>query len=127
ALKIVGKDLTDLRVVVSGVGAAGVACTEMLLQAGVRDVVGVDSSGAIFDGRSENMNPVKESYARRTNPVRRQGTLSDVIAGADVFLGVSRPNVLAIRDVQRMARDPIVFALANPTPEIDVERALPHV
>jgi malate dehydrogenase (oxaloacetate-decarboxylating) len=127
ALKIAGKDLADLRVVVNGVGAAGVACAEMLLQAGVRDLVGVDTSGAIYEGRPANMSPVKEAFARRTNPRRLGGPLSEVIAGADVFIGVSQPGVLTLLDVRRMAPDPIVFALANPTPEIDPEAASPYV
>jgi malate dehydrogenase (oxaloacetate-decarboxylating) len=127
ALKIVGKSLSDVRVVVSGVGAAGVACTQMLLDAGVGDVIGVDSVEAIYAGRTNHMTPIKEEYARRTNRDRRQGKLSDVIAGADVFIGVSQPGVLTQRDVARMARDPIVFALANPTPEISWEEAAGHV
>ena len=106
---------------VSGVGAAGVACTRMLLSAGVGEVVGVDRAGAVYDGRTENMNGVKRGYATLTNRDRRSGTLSDVIAGADVFLGVSVPGALTARDVRRMARDPIVFALANPIPEIAPE------
>jgi malate dehydrogenase (oxaloacetate-decarboxylating) len=127
SLKIVGKILSDLRIVVSGVGAAGVACTRMLLEAGAGDVIGVDSTGAIYEGRAENMSPLKLEYARQTNRDRLRGKLSDVIAGADVFIGVSQPGVLTERDVERMGRDPIVFALANPTPEIAWEDAAPHV
>jgi len=127
ALKIVGKDLSEVRVVVSGVGAAGVACTKMLLSAGVGDVVGVDTAGAIYQGRAENMNAVKSWYAEHTNHAHHRGPLSDVIVGADVFIGVSQPNLLTPGDIQRMARDPIVFALANPTPEIAPEDAAPHV
>src|SRR5262249_45797599 len=121
ALTLVGKRLGDVRVVVSGVGAAGVACTRMLLSAGVGEVVGVDRAGAIYDGRTDNMNSVKREYAALTNRDRLSGTLSDVIAGADVFLGVSVPGALTARDVRRMARDPVVFALANPIPEIAPE------
>jgi malate dehydrogenase (oxaloacetate-decarboxylating) len=127
ALKIVKKDLADVRVVISGVGAAGIACAKMLLAAGVQDIVGVDSIGAIYEGRVENMNAIKRQLARQTNRERRTGSVSDVIAGADVFIGVSKPGVLTGQDVQRMARDPIVFALANPTPEITLEEAAPFV
>jgi malate dehydrogenase (oxaloacetate-decarboxylating) len=127
ALKIVGKRLSAAKIVVSGVGAAGVACTRMLLEAGAGAVVGVDSIGAIYEGRAEGMTSIKTEYARATNRDRRQGKLSDVIAGVDVFIGVSQPGVLTDRDVAHMARDPIVFALANPTPEIAWEDAAPHV
>jgi malate dehydrogenase (oxaloacetate-decarboxylating) len=127
ALKIVGKELSAARVVVSGVGAAGVACARMLLDAGVGGVIGVDTTGAIYEGRTENMSAVKREYARLTNRQRRRGRLSEVIAGADVFLGVSQPGVITASDVERMAKDPILFALANPTPEIEWEVAAPHV
>jgi malate dehydrogenase (oxaloacetate-decarboxylating) len=126
ALTIVGKEMAELRVVVSGVGAAGVACARMLLAAGVRDLVGVDTAGAVYRGRREHMNPAKEEFARATNPYGRRGPLDEVIAGADFFLGVSHGDVLTAADVRRMARDPIVFALANPTPEIAPEEAAPH-
>jgi malate dehydrogenase (oxaloacetate-decarboxylating) len=127
AVKLVGKRLEDLRVVVNGVGAAGVACTRMLLAAGVRDVVGVDTVGAIYAGRQEHMNGAKERFAADTNPYGHRGRLSEVIAGADFFLGVSHGNVLTVDDVRSMAPDPIVFALANPTPEIAPEEAGPYV
>ena len=123
ALKIVGKELPDVRVVVSGVGAAGIACAKMLRSAGVGDVIGVDTAGAVFAGRADNMNDAKRWLAQHTNRDRRRGALSEVIAGADVFLGVSKPGVVTAGDVGRMARDPIVFALANPTPEIAPEDA----
>ena len=125
ALKIVGKEPRDVRVVVSGVGAAGIACAKMLRSAGVGDIVAVDTAGAIFAGRADNMNDAKRWVAQHTNRDRRCGSLSDVIAGADVFLGVSKPGVMTAWDVRRMARDPIVFALANPTPEIAPEDASP--
>jgi malate dehydrogenase (oxaloacetate-decarboxylating) len=127
ALQIVGKELGDLRVVVSGVGAAGVACARMLLAAGVRDVVGVDRIGALYPDRAEGMNPTKAWFAGATNPRRAKGTLAEVVEGADFFLGVSQGNILKAADVARMAREPIVFALANPTPEIPPEQAAPHV
>ncbi len=126
AAKLVGKKLEDLRVVVSGIGAAGVATTKMMLEMGIRDIVGCDRVGAIYEGRTEHMNPYKEWYARATNPERRRGPLSEVIAGADFFLGVSAPGLLHAEDIKKMARDPIVFALANPLPEIMPEEAEPY-
>jgi malate dehydrogenase (oxaloacetate-decarboxylating) len=118
ALKIVGKQMSDLKVVVSGVGAAGVACTKIIMAAGVKNVIGCDQQGAIYSGRLTHMNAVKEQYAQNTNPNREQGTLHEVMKGADVFLGVSVPGVITVDDVKHMAQKPIVLALANPTPEI---------
>jgi malate dehydrogenase (oxaloacetate-decarboxylating) len=127
ALKIVGKQMSDIKVVVNGVGAAGVACTKIIMAAGVNNIVGCDQSGALYRGRAENMNRVKEWYAAHTNPEREQGTLHEVIKGADVFFGLSVPGVLGAEDVQQMAEKPIVFAMANPTPEIMPEDAAPYV
>ncbi|MCY3019770.1 MAG: NADP-dependent malic enzyme, partial [Planctomycetota bacterium] len=127
ALKLVGKTMSPLKVVVCGVGAAGVACSKMLLAAGVKDLIGCDRSGAIYQGRTENMGPVKEWYAAHTNPERLRGRIADVIGGADVFIGVSAPGLLSVQDVTRMAPRPLVFALANPMPEIMPEEAEPHV
>jgi malate dehydrogenase (oxaloacetate-decarboxylating) len=127
AVKIVKKNMADLRVVVCGVGAAGVACTKMFMSVGITHIIGCDSKGAIYRGRKEGMNPVKEWFAKNTNPDNLKGSLSDVIAGADLFLGVSGPNVLTVDDVKKMAKDPIVFAMANPDPEIRPELAAPHV
>jgi malate dehydrogenase (oxaloacetate-decarboxylating) len=126
ALKIVGKRMEDLYVVVSGVGAAGVACTKSLQMLGVGDVVGCDRNGIIEPGAHED-NPVKRWYAEHTNKQGRRGTLADAIRGADVFLGVSAPGVLTVEHLRTMARDPIVFALANPVPEILPEVAEPYV
>ncbi len=117
ALTIVGKSMSDVSVVISGVGAAGVAIGKILLGAGVGHVVGVDSRGAIYDGR-DNLNDAKQWFAENTNQRGLQGALSDVMANADVFLGVSAPGVLSVDDVKAMASDPIVFAMANPDPEI---------
>jgi malate dehydrogenase (oxaloacetate-decarboxylating) len=127
ALKIVGKQMSGIKVVVNGVGAAGVACTKIIMAAGVRNIIGCDQKGALYRGRTEHMNPIKEWYAEHTNANRQQGTLHDVIKGADVFLGLSVPRVLGIDDVKQMAERPIVFALANPTPEIVPEDAAPYV
>ena len=127
ALKIVGKQMSEIRVVVNGVGAAGVACTKIVMAAGVRNIIGCDQQGAIYRGRREHMNPVKEWYAGHTNPNLEKGALHDVIKGADVFLGLSVPGVLSVDDVKQMAPKPIVFAMANPTPEIMPEDAAPYV
>jgi malate dehydrogenase (oxaloacetate-decarboxylating) len=126
AVKVVGKRLEDCKVVVCGIGAAGIACTKMLLAAGVANIVGVDRAGAIVGGETYD-NPAWRWYAENTNPRRERGRLSDVIAGADVFIGLSGPKVLTVEDVKQMAADPIVFAMANPTPEITPEEAEPYV
>lgn len=127
ALKIVDKKMSELKVVVSGVGAAGVACSKIIIAAGVKNVIGCDQLGAIYEGRREHMNWVKDWYARNTNPNKEQGTVHDVIKGADVFLGLSVPGVISVDDLKCMADKPIVFAMANPTPEIMPEEAEPHV
>jgi malate dehydrogenase (oxaloacetate-decarboxylating) len=121
ALKITGRRLEDIRIVINGLGAAGVATTRLLLEAGARDIVGCDRAGALYRGRKDNMNPVKEDLAGRTNPDRRRGGLRHVLEGAHVFIGVSQGNILPAAAVKRMARDPIVFALANPVPEVAPE------
>ena len=127
ALKIVGKNMSDIKVVVNGVGAAGVACTKIIMAAGVRNVIGCDQAGAIYLGRGERMNGIKDWYAKNTNPNHEQGSIHDVIKGADVFLGLSVPGVIDEKDLQQMAEKPIVFAMANPTPEIMPEEAAPYV
>ncbi len=120
ALKVAGKQIEDISVVISGVGAAGVAIGKILLGAGVGHVVGVDSKGAVYDGR-ENLNPSKQWFAENTNQQDLRGSLSDVMSGADVFIGVSASNILTPLDVESMAPDPIIFAMANPDPEIRPE------
>jgi malate dehydrogenase (oxaloacetate-decarboxylating) len=127
ALKVVGKSLGDIRMTISGAGAAGIAVAKLLATVGVKRIVCCDRSGAISLGRTERMNPGKEWLAENTNPDRVTGSLRDAIAGADVFVGVSAPNLLTVDDVKRMANDAIVFALANPDPEITPEDAMPHV
>ena len=127
ALKIVGKRMEDIKVVVNGVGAAGVACTKIIVAAGVRNVIGCDLRGAIYHGRQAHMNEAKAAYADYTNPDREQGTVHDIIRGADLFLGLSAPGAITVDDVKQMATDPVVFAMANPVPEIMPEAALPHV
>ena len=118
ALKLVGKDLREVRVVLNGAGAAATAITKLLLTAGAEDVTQCDRSGAIWNGRTEHMNPAKQEIAELTNPKLRRGSLADVIRGADVFIGVSAPGVLTTEMVRTMNRDAVVFACANPTPEI---------
>ena len=124
AAKVVGKDFSSLQVVVSGSGAAGTATIKMLLGAGVRDVIPVDRVGAL--NRSDRYdNPHWRWLAENTNRENRRGTLSEVLKGADVFIGVSAPGVLQPEDIATMGRDPIVFAMANPTPEIMPDAAAP--
>ncbi|MEQ1604886.1 MAG: malic enzyme-like NAD(P)-binding protein [Pyrinomonadaceae bacterium] len=127
ALKIVGKKMEDVKVVVNGIGAAGVACSKIVMAAGVKNIIGCDTTGAIYNGRKENMNWVKDWYARNTNPNAEEGTIHDVIRGADVFLGLSAPGVIDEDDLKNMAKAPIIFAMANPTPEIMPEDAAGHV
>jgi len=124
ALKVVDKQIEEVTVVLTGVGAAGVAVTDILLNAGVRTVIGCDSMGAIYDGR-DGLNGIKQAYAERTNPDRRQGTADEVLAGADVYLGLSLPGAISRAGVEGMADDAIVFAMANPTPEIAPEQLPP--
>ena len=127
ALKITGKRMEDIKVVVNGVGAAGVACSKIIMAAGVRNIIGCDQHGVLYRGRSEHMNWIKEWYALNSNPDEEKGTVHDAIRGADVFLGLSVPGVLTVRDLDQMAAQPIVFAMANPTPEIMPEEAEGHV
>jgi malate dehydrogenase (oxaloacetate-decarboxylating) len=121
ALKIVDKKMVDLTVVIAGVGAAGVAISKILMDAGVPTVVGVDRKGAIWEGR-DDLNAAKQWFAENTNADRRQGTLAQVLPGADVFIGVSGPGLLTREDLKTMAKDPVVFAMANPDPEIRPEQ-----
>jgi malate dehydrogenase (oxaloacetate-decarboxylating) len=126
AARVVGKNLADLTVVVAGSGAAGTATMKMLLAKGVRDVIPVDRSGALT--RDEHYDDSHWTWlAEHTNRENRRGSLSEVLKGADVFIGVSAPNIIRPEDLQRMARDPIVFAMANPTPEISPHLAAPYV
>ena len=123
ALKVVGKRKETVRVVMNGAGAAAIAICKLLLAAGVRDVTLCDRSGAIYAGREKGMNAVKEEMARVTNLQKRAGSLAEVLAGADVFIGVSAPGAVTTEMVQTMNRDAILFACANPTPEIFPDEA----
>ncbi len=124
ALKITGKKIDEIKLVVNGVGAAGVACTRIVMAAGVSNIVGCDQFGALYKGRTDNMNWVKDWYARNTNPHLEKGSIHEVIKGADVFIGLSVPGVISEADLKNMARDPIIFAMANPVPEIMPEEAV---
>ena len=122
ALKVVGKKKEDVRIVTSGAGAAAVSIVKLLLSAGYRHITMCDRAGAIYAGR-EGLNWIKEEMAQSTNLDRRSGTLADMLAGADVFIGVSAPGTVTTEMVRSMAQDPIIFACANPTPEIFPEEA----
>ena len=122
ALKLVDKEMENLKVIVNGVGASGSACVKILLSAGVENIIGVDSGGVVYPER-EDLSPMERWVAENTNPEGLNGELSDVIGGADVFLGLSVPDVLTTQHLDSMARDPIVFAMANPDPEIAPEEA----
>ncbi len=123
ALKVVSKELSNVRIVVNGAGAAGIAITQLLLDAGATKIDLVDSVGIVALGR-EKMNSEKDRLAKIINTVGKLGTLAEAMSGADVFIGVSRPGLVTKEMVQTMAKDPIIFALANPTPEIMPEEAL---
>ncbi|PSQ87088.1 MAG: NAD-dependent malic enzyme [Bacteroidetes bacterium QS_3_64_15] len=126
ALTVVDKDLADISVVMAGIGAAGTAVTEMLLQMGVEDIVGVDRSGPVTEERGD-LTAAKKRYVEMTEPSNDGDTLSEVMEGADVFIGLSAPDIIDVEDLKGMARDPVVFAMANPQPEIRPEVAYPHV
>lgn len=118
ALKLVGKSFSDIKVVANGAGAAGIAIIKLLYNVGVREIIMCDSRGAIFEGRSNGMNEVKEQVAKMTNKSKKEGSLEDMLEGADVFIGVSVGGALTAEMVQKMSEDPIIFAMANPDPEI---------
>lgn len=118
ALKVVGKKKEEVRIVMNGAGAAAIAICKLLLKAGYADITLCDRNGAIYEGREAGMNPVKEEMALVTNKTKKQGALKDVIVGADVFIGVSAPGAVTTEMVKTMANDAIIFACANPTPEI---------
>lgn len=124
ALKVVGKKVEKVKIVISGAGAAGMAVTNLMLEYGARNIILVDSKGVIHKSRKNGMNPYKEKMARVTNPEDIVGGLRDALKGSDVFIGVSGPNLLKAKDILRMGSQPIVFAMANPVPEIMPEEAL---
>jgi len=118
ALKIVNKRLENIRVVVSGLGAAGIASIRLLLSSGVKQIIGCDRSGILYKGRKENMNAVKALIAEHTNPQKIHGPISNALKGADLFIGLSQPGAVHLNDIKKMAKNPIIFAMANPDPEI---------
>ena len=123
ALKVVGKNKEDIKVVTNGAGAAATAITKLLISYGIKNIIMCDRKGAIYEGRKEGMNPFKEEMAKLTNPENQSGSLADVLVGADVFIGVSAPKMVTTEMVKTMAKDAIVFACANPTPEIFPDEA----
>ena len=126
ALKLVKKSPKDIKVVINGVGAAGTACKDMLIQIGVKNIIGCDRKGVLSSER-DDLNSAKQQFVATTNPHGVSGTLQSVMHGADVFIGLSAPNILTVADLQAMNDKPIVFAMANPTPEIMPEVAREHV
>ena len=123
ALRLIGKKKEEIKLVINGAGAAAISIARLLLLAGVSNIILCDRTGAIYEGREKGMNPVKEEMARITNPGKEKGSLADLLQGADVFIGVSAPGCLTTDMVKTMARDAVIFACANPTPEIYPEDA----
>ena len=126
ALKVVGKRIEDVKIVLTGVGAAGIATADILLHAGARNVIGADSGGAVYRGRP-GLASAKADFAERSNPENEQGTADELLAGADVYVGLSAPGAISADAVATMAKDAIVFAMANPTPEVEPEQIEGHV
>jgi malate dehydrogenase (oxaloacetate-decarboxylating) len=126
ALKVVGKRLEDVKIVLTGVGAAGIAVADILLHAGARNVIGADRSGAVYRGRLD-LTGSKAAFAERSNPAGERGTADELLAGADVYIGLSAPGAVSAAAVQTMAENAIVFAMANPTPEVSPEEIAEHV
>lgn len=126
AIKLVNKKIEDLKIIVSGVGAAGVACSKILMSAGAKNVIGFDRQGAIYHGR-ENLNFMKEWFADHTNPENFKGSVTEALHGADLYLGLSGPGSVSADAIRSMGKDAIVFAMANPTPEVMPEEVAGHV
>ena len=127
AVKIVGKQIENLEVVILGAGAAGTACCKILREVGITNILVCDRAGIIYKGRKKNMNPAKQWIAENTNQQMITGSISTALKGADIFIGVSAPNAITVEDIKQMAADPIVFALANPDPEVAPEEVYPYV
>ena len=123
--RLLKKDIRKFRIVIAGAGAAGIANANMLSAYGIKDIIVCDRTGAIYKGRRQYMNPYKKLLAKTSNPRRIKGSILDALTGANVFIGLSGPNVISADDIKKMAKDPIVFALANPEPEVSPEEALP--
>jgi len=127
ALKVIDKKIEDVKIVICGMGAAGIACTKLLSSAGAKNILGLDSTGIVSRGRVKGLNKEKQSILEITNPGNEDGTIGDAMKGADIFIGVSSPDILTLDMVKTMNEDAIVFALSNPDPEISPEIADPHV
>ena len=127
ALKLVKKKMSDARFVITGAGASGIATAKLLMKAGAKHIIGCDRAGAIYRGRTENMNSMKQWFAEHTNPRRVKGTAGEALVDADVFIGLSGPGVIGLKDIKAMSKNAIVFAMANPIPEILPEEAGPYV
>jgi len=123
ALKLVNKKIHEVKIVILGAGAAGIAITKLLLREGAKNIRILDRNGIIYPGRKENMNEIKEEIARTINPEGEKGELKDALKGADVFIGVSQANLFPPEYIRLMNKDPIIFAMANPIPEIMPEEA----
>ncbi|MBI5849306.1 MAG: NAD-dependent malic enzyme [Nitrospirae bacterium] len=123
--RLLKKDIRKFRIVIAGAGAAGIANANMLSAYGIKDIIVCDRTGAIYHGRKQYMNPYKKLLAKKTNPRKIKGSILDALTGANVFIGLSGPNVIAADDIRKMAKGPVVFALANPEPEVSPEDALP--
>ncbi len=121
ALTVVKKKLSDARIVFAGAGASGIATAKLLMKEGAKHIVACDRAGTLYQGRKQNMNSMKEWFAKHTNEKRTKGSIADALQGADVFIGLSGPGVVSLKEVKAMNRDPIVFAMANPVPEIQPE------
>jgi malate dehydrogenase (oxaloacetate-decarboxylating) len=126
ALQVVGKRIEDVTIVMTGVGAAGIATGDILMHAGARNVIGADQRGAVHRGRAD-LSDAKAAFAERSNPENREGSADELLAGADVFIGLSAPGAVSAAGVRTMAKDAIVFAMANPTPEVEPELIAEHV
>jgi malate dehydrogenase (oxaloacetate-decarboxylating) len=127
ALKIVKKSLSEARIVFVGAGASGIATAKLLMLEGAQHIVACDRAGLLYRGRTDNMNSMKQWFAEHTNPKGLRGSIATAVEGADVFIGLSGPGVVSVADIKKMGRDPIVFAMANPTPEIMPEEAASQV
>ncbi|MCS7164048.1 MAG: NAD-dependent malic enzyme [Thermodesulfovibrio sp.] len=125
--RVLKRDIREFKVVISGAGAAGTATAYMLLDYGIKDIIVCDRAGILYEGRQEDIDPYKSELAKKTNPRKIKGKLTDALEGADVFIGLSAPNILKPEDIEKMAKDRVVFALANPDPEIAPELAMPIV
>ncbi len=122
--RLLSKEIKEFKTVIAGAGAAGIATAMLLIEAGVKDIILCDTIGPIYEGRKKNMNPYKEKIANLTNPRKIKGNISNAMIGADLFIGLARPNLIKAEDIKKMSKEPVIFALSNPDPEISPEIAL---